>query len=295
MHYGGPSIYQDLMQKHVHSKDTASVDRLADLPPENVTGHTKKVLVFKDCIERVRRRHPRGPLQILDVGCGSGYAVTRFLGQPGDSVLGVDLYEPNIAYAKRHFEKPGLMFELRTAESLATDANKFDVIILADILEHLSDPNSVLVGCRKLLAPNGSLLITVPNGYGPFELESALARLPILGKALLKVTDYFVAVLNKVGPLKGTWTSAAAHMPPDLPYNLESGHVQFFTRSRLHMLLLDAGYRVVGTENISFLSGPFTNYLFGAWPAFCRWNAAVANSVPSFMCSAWYFECEASP
>lgn len=266
---------------------------LDDLPRENVTGHTKKVSAFRNCIERIRHEHSDGRLNILDVGCGSGYAVTRFLGQPDDNVLGIDLYEPNIFYAKRHFQRQGLRFELCAAESLTADATKFDIIVLADILEHLTDPGSVLVGCRKLIAESGRILITVPNGHGPFELESAVANVPGLGKVLLKVTDYFVAALNKVGPFKGVWTSAAAHIPADLPYNLESGHVQFFTRSRLRTLLQDAGFAVVETENLSFLSGPFTNYLFGAWPAFCRWNAAIANSLPPFLSSSWYFECAA--
>jgi SAM-dependent methyltransferase len=288
-------FFENCVQNLTEGTHGAGADRRANLPPENVTGHTKKVLAFMDCIERVRRQYSAGALQILDVGCGSGYAVTRFLGRPGDNVLGIDLHEPNIAYARRHFERSGLKFELRTAESLSADPNKFDIVIFADVLEHLTNPGSVLTGCRKLLAKNGRLLITIPNGYGPFELESALARLPVLGKTLLKATDYFVAALNKVGPFKGIWSSATAQTPEDLPYNLESSHVQFFTRARLRTLLSDSGFRVIGVENLSFLSGPFTNYFFGAWPAFCRWNAAIADSLPSFMCSAWYLECETSP
>jgi SAM-dependent methyltransferase len=280
------------MQEFTDRRGAPNADAVAGLPRENVTGHTKKLMILKHCIERVRLQHCVGALQILDVGCGSGYAVTRFLGQAGDNVLGIDLYEPNIAYAKRHFEKPGIQFELRTAESLARDAYKFDVIIFADVLEHLTDPASVVVDCRRLLAKNAKLLITVPNGYGPFELESALAMAPVLGKALLKASDYVVALLNKAGPLKGIWTSAAAQMPPDVPYNLDSGHVQFFTRARLDNLLRNAGFRVIRTENISFISGPFTNYFLGAWPAFCRWNARVVDAMPSFMASAWYLECE---
>lgn len=283
------------MQELTHRQNPSSGYPPPNLPIENITGHTKKVSKFLSSIEHVRRRHSTGNLQILDVGCGSGYAVTRFLGRPGDHVLGIDMYEPNIAYATRHFEKPDLAFELRTAESLEPDAKRFEIIILADILEHLTDPGAVLARCRTLLAPNGRALITIPNGYGPFELESALARFPVLGKAALTVTDYFVAVLNKYGPFKGIWTAAAAGTPEDLPYNLESGHVQFFTRSRFRTLLGDAGFQILETENLSLLSGPFTNYLFGAWPAFCRWNAAVANSMPSFMASAWYLECAAIP
>ena len=86
---------------------------------------------------------------------------------------------------------------------------------------------------------------------------------------------------------------AAAQIPIDLPYNLDSGHVQFFSGARLRTLLQEAGFSIVATTNLSLFSGPFTNYLFGAWPAFCQWNAAVADSLPSFMSSAWSLECVA--
>ena len=266
----------------------------ASLPCENVFGHTRKVVLLRAACERLRLRRVGGDLKILDVGCGSGYAVTRFLGTAGDDVLGVDVYEPNIDYARRVFERPGLRFECRKAESLVPSQQRYDVVVLADILEHLTDPNTVLGTCRQLLRDDGLLLVTVPNGFGPFELESALARVPLLGRLLLKATEYVVAVLNKWGPLKGRWTAVAARVPSDLPYNLESGHVQFFTRARLRALLDAAGFTVTATENVSFLSGPFTNFVLGASMAFCHWNAAVASSLPSFAVSAWFCECSPS-
>src|SRR5262249_43419472 len=160
------------------------------LPRENVFGHTHKVQLFRAAC--AARRAGRPSLRILDVGCGSGWAVTRFLGGAADQVLGIDLFAPNIAYAQRHFARAGLRFECRTAGSLAESAETFDVIVLADILEPLSEPLSVLRECRRLLAPDGVLLVTVPNGHGPYELESALARVRGLGPALLKGTDRLV-------------------------------------------------------------------------------------------------------
>jgi 2-polyprenyl-3-methyl-5-hydroxy-6-metoxy-1,4-benzoquinol methylase len=67
-----------------------------ELLPENVYGHTKKVRLFREAIEHFRAVSNKNSLRILDIGCGSGYAVTRFLGKAGDYVMGIDMYLPNI-------------------------------------------------------------------------------------------------------------------------------------------------------------------------------------------------------
>jgi 2-polyprenyl-3-methyl-5-hydroxy-6-metoxy-1,4-benzoquinol methylase len=215
-------------------------ESLADLPPENVFGHTHKVVLFRRACAALRAQ--RGGLRILDVGCGSGYAVTRFLGAPDDNVTGIDLFAPNIEYARRQFERKGLRFELRTAASLSEMHDRFDAVVLADVLEHLDEPAQLLADCRRLLAPGGRLLLTVPNGHGPFEIESALSRVPILGWISMKLVSGVVRMLDRYGPLKGKWTRTYGLTPADLPYNLESGHVQFFTLRVLERLLRESGF-----------------------------------------------------
>src|SRR5262249_60324706 len=120
---------------------------------------------------------------------------------------------------------------------------------------------------------------------------SALARGAGLGPAPLKGTARGVRLLNNSGPLRGRWGQALAAAPADLPYNLESGHVQFFSQRGLRALLGSAGFRVRESQNLSLLSGPFTNYLFGASRAFCGWNVRAAKGLPRRWASAWFFSC----
>lgn len=260
------------------------------LPPENVYGHTKKVRLLRNAIERVRQESGRASLRMLDIGCGSGYAVTRFLGKVGDDVLGIDMYPPNIAYAEAHFKRDGLSFACLDAHSLAGNDRVFDIVVLADVLEHLDDPATILATAVELLAPSGRLLVTVPNGRGPFEIESALSRVHAAGPVLLWLMDRSIAVLDRT-VLRGVWSRAAASLPKNLPYNMDFGHVRFFSRSAMLELIHDTGLEVVGSRNISFLSGPFTNYLFSPFPAFCDWNVQVADRLPYWLASAWFFEC----
>ena len=55
-----------------------------------------------------------------------------------------------------------------------------------------------LAAGARLLCEGGRLLATVPNGFGPFEIESWLSRLPVSGTASLWVVDHLVAVLNRL-------------------------------------------------------------------------------------------------
>lgn len=260
------------------------------LLPENVFGHTKKVRLFREAIERLRAASKKSSLRILDIGCGSGYAVTRFLGKTSDHVMGIDMYPPNIAYAEKHFGHSSLHFSCMNAQALCANGEVFDVVVMSDVLEHLDDPVSIMQIAVEMLAPDGRLLVTVPNGRGPFEIESALSRVPILGLGLLRLTDLIVAALNKT-VMKGAWNKVAAVAPKDLPYNIESGHVQLFSKDNMVNLFKGVGMQIASARNVSFLSGPFTNYLFAPSERFCAWNSRVADKLPSWFASAWFFEC----
>jgi 2-polyprenyl-3-methyl-5-hydroxy-6-metoxy-1,4-benzoquinol methylase len=247
-------------------------------------------MLFREAIERLRAASKKRSLRILDIGCGSGYAVTRFLGKTSDHVMGIDMHPPNIAYAKKHFSHSSLHFSCMNAQALCSNGEVFDIVVMGDVLEHLDDPASILKIAVELLTPDGRLLVTVPNGRGPFEIESALSRVPFLGQGLLKLTDFSVAVLNKT-IMKGAWSKVAAVAPKDLPYNIESGHVQLFAKDNMFNLFKDAGMQIASARNVSFLSGPFTNYLFSPYERFCAWNSKVADQLPSWFASAWFFEC----
>jgi 2-polyprenyl-3-methyl-5-hydroxy-6-metoxy-1,4-benzoquinol methylase len=260
------------------------------LLPENVFGHTKKVKLFRSSIEKTRQEKMPKSLRILDIGCGSGYAVTRFLGKTGDDVLGVDLYAPNIHFATEHFRNEGMRFQCVDVESLSSNGEIFDVVVLADVLEHLNNPAGLLGVVSKLIEENGRVLVTVPNGRGPFEIESAISRIPLIGSILLKTVGFAVAFLNRF-ILKGLWTCSQEIYPHDLPYNADSGHLQFFSKSDMFQILKNAGFSVIQFQNLSFLAGPFTNTIFTPWKSFCKFNVRIADILPYWQASAWFFEC----
>ena len=100
--------------------------------------------------------------RVLDVGCATGY-LARALVERGCVVTGVE-YE----LAAAELARPSLtelvvadLDDVDLAEQLA--GKTFDSIVFGDVLEHLADPDRVLQSATRLLAPGGSVVISVPN------------------------------------------------------------------------------------------------------------------------------------
>ena len=100
-----------------------------------------------------------GGHRVLDVGAGEG-ALSLRLAQAGNEVLSIER-DPGLARAAA---ERGLRVMVRDIEqdSIA-DLGLFDVIVCADLLEHLVDPAAALAKLRDRLGPGGRLVCSIPN------------------------------------------------------------------------------------------------------------------------------------
>lgn len=125
-------------------------------------------------VERVVRRYPAP--RVIDVGCGYHAKLLRELAAGGrvGAGVGVDVRVSDAARAT-----PGLTFQEAPIEAVlgSLPAAGFDVVLLVSVLEHLWDPQAVLAGCHRLLAPGGALVVNVPNWLGKRALEFSAFRL----------------------------------------------------------------------------------------------------------------------
>lgn len=95
----------------------------------------------------------------FQVGCSDGYTLSR-IRQEGWEVSGVDPSEKATALARSLY---GLEIHVGFFETYETNhLDKYDLIILTHVLEHLYDPISALDKCRRMLAPGGLILVEVP-------------------------------------------------------------------------------------------------------------------------------------
>ena len=104
---------------------------------------------------------PKGS-RILDLGCGTGYG-SWYLAHSGNYVLGVDVHEKTIEWAKKHFKDENLLFELRNPNDYNFGSSLYDYVVCFEVLEHLSEQSSFLQGIFEALKQNGKLIISTAN------------------------------------------------------------------------------------------------------------------------------------
>jgi glycosyltransferase involved in cell wall biosynthesis len=100
----------------------------------------------------------RPPARILDVGCGAGY-LAQALRAAGHTVTGVDVHEAEgVTDRTDHFVRADL------ASGIPDDVgNSFDVVIGADVIEHVPDSLALLRQITDRARPDGRVIISVPN------------------------------------------------------------------------------------------------------------------------------------
>ena len=104
--------------------------------------------------------------KILDVGCGSGFAVEHCArGRADWQIYGIDVAPTLIQYAKE--KRPQFHFELAKAEQLPFPDGMFDVVLSLDTIEHLVDPARALAEARRVLKGNGVLVVLVVLEHHP--------------------------------------------------------------------------------------------------------------------------------
>lgn len=161
-----------------------------------------------ETIEQLSGRSLKGQ-RILDVGCGWAQALSYFSGK-GALCYGFDPAPEAVEYASRR----GLNVRRAGMETMNVfPGEKFDVVTLMNVLEHLSDPVSVMKEIRSsVLNPGGILVIEVPNEFNAFQ---------VCGQKVHQLPEWWVA-------------------PP--------AHLNYFSNDSLRNLLSGTGYSVLRTE-----------------------------------------------
>jgi SAM-dependent methyltransferase len=112
--------------------------------------------------------------RVLDLGCGAGRFVAALRGIGADPV-GVELAEGALERARRNV--PGA--DLRLVEpdgSLPLGHGEVDLVWCSEVLEHVADTGAFLTEARRVLAPGGRILVTVPDHGVARRTAIALAR-----------------------------------------------------------------------------------------------------------------------
>ena len=151
-------------------------------------------------------------LRVLELGTGPG-TVTRILHSKGCKVTGVEMDPETLAMCAPFCERM-LQANLEDPTWHASLAGeKFDVVLCADVLEHLRDPRPLLTLLPQFLNDSGCVLMSLPNATHLSVVASLMAgRFPYQSKGLLDTThlrffgrDDIDALLRECGLLWQQW------------------------------------------------------------------------------------------
>jgi len=151
---------------------------------------------------------------LLDVGCGTG-EYTMALAPGFDRVEAIDI-EPERLELFGRTAPDGVTVSSMSVNELSFDDEAFDVVTMIEVLEHLSDPSGALREIRRVLRPDGKLLVTTPSRYWPLEQHGVL-----LGSRRAK-SVYFPGIVW-LKPLHIRLSDAAAFTRKDLGRMADAG------------------------------------------------------------------------
>jgi 2-polyprenyl-3-methyl-5-hydroxy-6-metoxy-1,4-benzoquinol methylase len=154
--------------------------------------------------------------RVLELGCASGYMSRVLVERLGCTVTGVEV-DPEAADEARKVCSRVVVADLdRLDWARELGAERFDVAVCADVLEHLRDPVAALRALVPLLAPGGSVVASIPN----------VAHAAVLAELL-----------------EGRF----GYRPLGL---LDEGHLRFFTRDSLYETFERAGLVISHLERL---------------------------------------------
>lgn len=145
---------------------TATVHQ--ELPYEDVIARESLWRSFFEPIIGIARKHRPGG-KFLDVGCGVGLCL-QMAEEAGYEAWGVEINVRSATYARETLGRRVVNSDLAGA---GFAEGTFSVVLLSHVLEHLANPTAVFDEIRRVLAPDGIVIIDVPNMDG---LQARLLR-----------------------------------------------------------------------------------------------------------------------
>lgn len=152
------------------------------------TRHTDRYLYFREQIYTTsvyvmpfieQHRKITADTSVLEIGCGEGGNLKPFL-NCGCRVTGVDLDEYKITLARKFFAahpKVGnISFICQDIYTLPETDEKYDLIILRDVIEHIPDQERFLPFMRRFLKPDGHIFFGFPPWHNPFGGHQQICR-----------------------------------------------------------------------------------------------------------------------
>lgn len=196
-----------------HSKDTT----LPDTGERMIPAHHKGTMVYGEHIVRYQAALDlvKGKT-VLDIASGSGYG-SALLGTTAAHVIGVDLDEPTVRYAKKNYSAKNVQFKVGDGISIPLKEASVDVVVSFETIEHIEKYEIFMAEVKRVLKPDGLFILSTPNDvefiegnhfhiheFEASELEALVARYFAHTKSYFQATWLYNALLD-IKQLGGEW------------------------------------------------------------------------------------------
>ncbi|MCJ2131719.1 class I SAM-dependent methyltransferase [Methylobacterium sp. E-045] len=138
--------------------DSAGMDFTGERYVPGVAGQIKFEHLHRYLLS-VEYAHHR---DVLDIASGEGYG-TASLASVAKRVVGVDISMEAVAHANRRYGSENLSFKHGSIATIPADDKSFDLVVCFETLEHIGDQAKALAELRRVLRPDGLLIISTPN------------------------------------------------------------------------------------------------------------------------------------
>ncbi|OYT10650.1 MAG: SAM-dependent methyltransferase [Bacteroidetes bacterium 4572_112] len=122
---------------------------------------------------------------ILEIGCGEGGNLKPFVDMGFKRVVGIDLSELKIENAKNFYEeheyKDNIEFIAQDIYDI-TDFEKFDIIIMRDVIEHIHNQERFMKFVKNFLKPSSKFFLAFPPWMNPFGGHQQACKSRVLSK-----------------------------------------------------------------------------------------------------------------
>lgn len=191
-------------------------------------GLRKLNFIVEQIVKRTEFQNKKN-IKILDIGCGRGN-ISLPLASIGYQVLGIDLNKESIEEINKNNKFTNAEFRVQNATTLSTD-EKYDFIIASEVIEHIEEPENLLISLKKILKEKGFLILTVPNGKS---WEERFRKFTTHTKRGRNFKKYIKEKLVKENVIQTHATSP---------------HLHFFSLKQFEKLIINSGYEIIACEN----------------------------------------------
>jgi len=207
-----------------------------------------------------------GDMRVVDVGAGPG-AVTLPLATLFGHVDAVDVDTEALDRLRARAAQAGHTNIAVFASYAVTfrDAAPYDVVVACDVITNVPDTEAFLTTIASLVSPGGLLLVTLANGYGPFEMRDWHLN----PRARLVNASWMRRLFRKA------------------PYRAGAGMAHFFTFRQIVDRFRAHGLDLIATRNSDWLLPLVRSLPDGRGLA--ELDCRLADRLPPTLVSGWYF------